>query len=113
MNSELTKNSLSWWEQKRIWYNLVVLLIGVWQIVSEEPETFGFADIKCIIIYGIGANIFYSSGLILELLDEYYFKTFFKFNRFRWLFLILGTLFSIFFVMYAIAIYYNGPIWLW
>ena len=113
MNRELTKDTLSWWEKKRIWYNLIVLIFGIWQIVKEKPDTFGFEDIKCIIIYGLGANILYSSGILVELLDEYYLKTFFKLKRFRWFFLIVGTLFSVLYSTWLIMIYYNGPIWAW
>jgi hypothetical protein len=113
MEIDLTKNILKWWEKKRIWYNLIMLVFGVWQIILEEPDTFDLADIKCVIIYGIGANLFYSSGILIELLDDYYLKSFFKFKRFRWVFLIIGLLFSLFYSSLAISVYYNGPIWAW
>jgi hypothetical protein len=113
MNSELTKNTLDWWEKKRIWYNLIVLIFGVWQIIKEQPDTYNFEDIIGVVIYGLGANILYSIGILIELLDEYYFKTFFKFKRFRWFFLIIGTLFSILYTTWLIKIYYNGPVWTW
>ena len=113
MNSELTKNTLDWWEKKRIWYNLIMLVFAVWQIIKEEPDTFSFDETIGVIIYGLGANILYSIGILIELLDEYYLKTFFKLKRFRWFFLIIGTLFSVLYTTLQIKIYYNGPIWIW
>ena len=113
MNLELTKDTLSWWEKKRVWYNLIVFIFGVWQIIIQYPDTFGFEDIKWIVIYGLGANIFYSIGILIELLDEYYLNTFFKFKRLRWFFLIMGTLISVIYSTWLIVIYYSGPIWAW
>lgn len=111
MNNKQATEILEWWEKKRVWYNLIVLLIGIWQIIMEKPEVFGFADIKWIVVYGLGANFCFSLGILIEFLDEYYFKTFFKFKRFRWLFLIVGTIFSVLYTTLLINICFHGPLW--
>lgn len=111
--TEHSKEILSWWEKKRLWYNLIVLVFGVLQIIKEKPDNFGFVDIKWIITYGLIANVFYSIGILIELLDDYYLKTFFKFKRLRWFFLIIGTLFSVVYITWLIKIFYNGPVWQW
>ncbi len=113
MNHQLISNSLEWWEKKRIWFNLTVLIFGIWQIFNENPDVFRFNDVICIIIYGIIANVFYSIGILIELLKNCYLNIFLKLVKFRWFFLIFGTIFSITYTFFSIKVYYNGPMFLW
>ncbi|WP_379812312.1 hypothetical protein [Flavobacterium chuncheonense] len=65
-----------------------------------------------ITIWGIGANIFYSLGILLELFDWYYLNNKIGIKRFRYLFYIGGLFFSCIWTLYIGWVYFSKP-YLW
>ncbi|MDC8005102.1 hypothetical protein POV27_13655 [Aureisphaera galaxeae] len=104
------KSSLKWWDNKRVWYNLIVGAVGIGYIINIVPDTFGMTEIIGMFVYGVGANILFSLGILIELYDKVYLNTALKFYKARWVFFIGGTLFSILFTIFQIEVYYFGPI---
>jgi len=88
---------LNWWESKRLFYNLA-LLIGVflaYLITSTSTQEFSIVES---IIWIAGANIFYTMSWSFELL---FFKIFRKypFNKtMRKTIFVIGSLFSIWWI---------------
>lgn len=92
------RSALIWWEKKRILYNLLVGLFGVVGLLwSPHYDLYGFqiSDIYWILIWALGANVFYSMGFMVEALAEHYFKGRFSLVKWRWLLWTVGVIFSI------------------
>jgi hypothetical protein len=96
--------AITWWEKKRLLYNIVVNGIAIGRIFFElskfnTPFTqshFLWLPIIFIVIqFFILANFCFCSGYVLEILEFYYFKKigFFKYRR--WGLLILGYTISV------------------
>lgn len=108
MEDRLILNSIvNWWEKKRVWFNIILAIIGIGLILIISPQYFGFQDVLGIIIWGIGANVFFSLGILSEIFDLYYLKGRFSSENFRWFFFIIGTLFSCYYTITTILIYYK------
>ncbi|MBL7559986.1 hypothetical protein JAO71_09245 [Olleya sp. YSTF-M6] len=91
MNTKsILNDTVKWWESKRLIYNIIVGLVGLITILIMQPIHFGFFECIGIIIWGIGANIFFSLGTLVEIFDLYYFKGKLKLHNYRPLFLTLG-----------------------
>jgi hypothetical protein len=96
--------AIAWWEKKRLLYNIVINGIAIGRLFFElskfkipfNQNHFPWIPIVFIVIqFIIFANICFSSGYVLEILEFYYFKKigFFKYRR--WGLLILGYMISI------------------
>lgn len=85
--------AFSWWEQKRLIYNLIIGLEGLTLLLIFS---FPFVEklISTIIVYGLIANVFYSIGFLLEMANIYYLKSKLNPEYLRWPLFVLGTLFS-------------------
>lgn len=83
--------ALTWWEGKRIWFNLSVGLSGLIGILLNS-QFFNSFEIIGIIFYGLFANLLYSVGFLLEVFDNYYFKDRLRLNRFRKALFLIGTI---------------------
>lgn len=97
---DTTKELISWWESKRWIFNIAVGITGGIAIYFGLSETFyrwSMLDNIAIIVWGIGANIFYSQGILLELFDSHYFKDKLKVRYVRWPLFLGGTLYSCYF----------------
>ena len=86
-------NALSWWEKKRIWYNIFELASGIFPI-ALYADGFSLGELVGVVAYGIILNLFYSFGFFLETIDIYYFKQRFYFKNLRYPLLIIGTFLS-------------------
>ena len=65
---------INWWEGKRIWFNVVVFgfLLIQWFLVGGMPNVYlSKSPYINIVVWIIGANIFYSVGWILEVYLTY------------------------------------------
>ncbi|WP_417799749.1 hypothetical protein [Tenacibaculum sp.] len=112
MTIEELKSNIKWWESKRWSFNLVVGLVGVYTVYdgfSRGEYSWVRADILGILYWGVGANIFYSLGILLELFDWYYFKNKIGIKRFRMIFFIIGLLFSCFLTLWCGWVYFAKP----
>ncbi len=105
IDDEKLNTSVEWWEKKRLWFNIAVGLTGVISILAIWPYFF-FEEIVGIIIWGIIANIFYSLGILVEILDSYYLNGKGKFYSFRMFFFITGTLAYCFVTFYSVWLHY-------
>jgi hypothetical protein len=92
-NLETPRQIISWWEKRRITFNLIIGGVGLFVCLlqigiasySEHilGETIGFPDppvfiFPAIIFYGIAANICYTAGWIVELFVKTIWKGRFK-----------------------------------
>ncbi|PQJ17878.1 hypothetical protein BST94_10055 [Nonlabens xylanidelens] len=91
------KSRIKWWESKRWIYNLIILIasfISIYEIITYYHYSIKISDLLIVVVWLIGANIFYSLGILTELIDWYYFNNKIKFYRYRWLFFVSGIVFS-------------------
>ena len=109
------KFNIKWWESKRWIYNIAVGFFGIFAIydgLSRGEYSWTIEDTFGIIIWGIGANVFYSLGILLELFDWYYLKNKIEIKRFRMIFFIIGLLFSCLWTLWCGWLYFAKP-YLW
>ncbi len=114
MTIEELKLNIKWWESKRWIFNVAVGTFGILALyrgMSESEYYWSTSDTLGVITWGIGANIFYSLGLLLELFDWYYLKNRIRLKRFRLFFFISGTLFSSLWTYWCAFLYFIGHIW--
>tara|TARA_R100001369_G_scaffold31716_3_gene56245 strand:+ start:234 stop:581 length:348 start_codon:yes stop_codon:yes gene_type:complete len=112
MTIEELKSNIKWWESKRWIYNIAVGIFGVFGIydgISRGEYYWTIDDTLGIIIWGIGANIFYSLGVLLEIFDWYYLKNKIGIKRFRMIFFIVGLLFSCLWTLWCSWLYFAKP----
>ncbi len=110
MNLDELKLNIKWWESKRWIFNLLVGIVGVYAIydgIKGTDYSWSRADTFGLIYWGIGANIFYSLGILSELFDWYYFKNRLGIKRFRLFLYISGTLFSCLWTFWCTWIYFS------
>ncbi|SHJ28291.1 hypothetical protein [Aquimarina spongiae] len=110
MTIEELKSNLKWWESKRWIYNVLVGISGVIAIfnaLAEIPYQWGLEDTLGIIIWGIGANIFYSLGTLFELFEWYYLNNKIGIKNFRLFFFISGTFVSSIYTFWCVIVYFN------
>ncbi len=110
MTIEKLKLNIRWWESKRWIYNSVVGLSGtiaIYEGLSTIDYSWALADTLGIIIWGIGANIFYSLGILLEILDWYYLNNKMRVATFRFFFFVIGLLFSCFWTFLYTIMYFS------
>lgn len=114
MTIEELKLDIKWWESKRWIFNCAVGLFGSFALYNgllQCDYNWSFSDTLGVIFWGIGANILYSLGILLELFDWYYLKNRIGIKKFRLLFFIVGLLFSCFWTFWCTFIYFIGHIW--
>jgi hypothetical protein len=85
--------AFSWWEKRRMVFNLTVGLTGLFSFVVVGR--FYVHDLVVIIIYGVIANLFYCLGFYSEVAAKHYFKGRFDFSERRNNLFTLGLLVSI------------------
>ena len=113
MTLEQLKSNIKWWESKRWVYNILVGLsgdLGLFKMLTTTTYDWSYCDTLVIIIWGIGANLFYSLGTLLELFDWYYLNNRLRLQRFRALFLVLGTAFSCLYTYGSVLIYFISSV---
>ena len=93
-------DSVTWWEEKRINFNLTLISLSLlmifydqyfWQPNYIKPTL--LEQLRILVIWVVGANIFYSLGLGVDLSIQYYRKK--SSEVIRRIFYILGLIFSI------------------
>lgn len=59
--------TLKWWEKKRILYNLIIGITGLFILFATNlPHQGVFFLFPLAFLYGLGANLFYTFGWIIE-----------------------------------------------
>jgi hypothetical protein len=65
--------AFAWWEKRRPAYNMVVGITGL--VVLFFLGEFSLLTLAGVLLYGLVANVFYSTGFLLEVVDKHYFKS--------------------------------------
>ncbi|WP_299215243.1 hypothetical protein [uncultured Aquimarina sp.] len=111
MTLEDLKTNIKWWESKRWIFNIAVGLFGIFGIydfLGTIDYQWTTEDTIGVIFWGIGANVFYSLGSLMELFDWYYFNNKIKITQgLRYLLFVGGTLFSCFWTLMNTVIYFK------
>jgi len=87
------EEAISWWEKKRLIFNLCVGITGVIGVLLFGTNLW-LGDIIDIIFIGILMNVFYSLGFVIEALNQHYLKGRIKMENWRMALFVLGTIFS-------------------
>ena len=114
MTLEELKSDIKWWETKRWIYNLCVGIFGVYAIyigLSESDYYWSRADTFGIIWWGLGANVFYSLGILFEIFDWYYLKNRIGIRKYKLFLFLSGTVFSCLWTFWCTWSYFIGHIW--
>lgn len=88
----LLNETIIWWEKQRLIFNIAVGITGISSLIIISPYFFGITEIIGIFIWGIIANIFYSSGILIEIINLHYFNKKVKFFKFRFAFYLFGSI---------------------
>lgn len=99
-------SALSWWEKKRIWFNVFVGASGL-TAIALYASSFSTGDLIGLVLYGLLLNVCYSLGFLLEAFNQYYLKQKIDIEKLRLPFLIVGTLFSTVITFVWTIIYYT------
>jgi len=104
-----------WWEQKRILYNGLLLVLEILVIISYWEATMNYGInvvIFDILLTNFISNAFYTAGWVLDIFSIYYFKVTLP-KPFRKILFVFGTLFTlvIAFSWYVITLGNNGMFW--
>lgn len=97
MTIEDLKSDLKWWESKRWIFNLLIIAFAsyaLYKVFSQSSSYFLFDDVFTLLIWLIGANVFYSLGILSQLFDWYYLNEYLGLKKYRSFLFFLGTLFS-------------------
>lgn len=111
MTIQELKSNVKWWESKRWIFNLLVGVSGLLVIINVLAEShyqWKLEDTLGVIIWGIGVNIFYSLGILLELFDWYYLNNRVGFKKLRSFFYIIGTFISCFYTFWFVLANFIG-----
>jgi len=114
MTSEEIRSNIKWWESKRWIYNVLVGISGVVALMEVLPKSqyeWTSADTLGIIFWGIGANVLYTLGTIVELFDWYYLKNKLGIKRLRLFFFISGTIVSCVYTYTSVLAYFLWSVW--
>lgn len=84
--------AFAWWEKRRPAYNLVVGITGL--VVLVFLGEFSLFILAAVLAYGLIANVFYSTGFLLEVVDKHYFKSSLDLSERRSELFWIGLLFS-------------------
>ncbi|MBO6515879.1 MAG: hypothetical protein JJ975_04940 [Bacteroidia bacterium] len=104
------REAITWWESKRLIFNLIVGLVGGLATLIFMTH-FGLFDLAGVLMWGVVANIMYSVGLVLEIWNYHYFNNRLTMTNWRWPLFVLGTVaYAIVSWIYAKLYYSYWPI---
>jgi len=89
---------IRWWERRRKYYNLVVGLAGILGLTLIKiciPKISLFFGIPFVILYGILANLLYTTGWISFIILKKVFDTIWDFEKYMVMLYIIGTILSL------------------
>lgn len=89
-------SAFAWWEKRRLAYNLIIGATGVICVFILSLIPFlELTDLIGIVAYGIIANMFYSSGFLIEVAAKHYFRSKMDFTEKRKIFFAIGLILSV------------------
>ncbi len=86
----ILERAIYWWERKRLLFNSIVGISGFLPILLSL-QSISKIDTVSIIIYGLLANLLFTSGFILEALIFYYTEDKFRIENYRVSLFVIGT----------------------
>src|SRR5262245_13837909 len=90
--SELVTDAIRYWEPRRLFYNGVLVVVTIWQLLAHGtfPRPIG-AGLAALFILAALANVLYSTVYVVDLFVQI---SIFRigWRRRRWLLLLTGTL---------------------
>lgn len=89
------KAAFAWWEKKRLLYNLIMGISGVFLILLDRVENFNFYSLIGILLFGLAANACYFTGFLLEACLRHYFNIQTDFTNRRPVIFWIGTILSL------------------
>lgn len=102
--------TINWWEKHRLRFNIILGALGIFSLLIIFPSCFGLVDCIGIFFWGFMANVLYSLGILLEIINVYYLKSKFNFFQNRHFFIIIGTVAYSFVTFFYPFIYYMHPL---
>jgi hypothetical protein len=110
MNTDRLLKTIQWWEKKRVWFNLCLGVVGVYTMItySSVMSFDPIHDTIGVLVWGVLANILYSSGILLEVINLYYLKNKVNFYMLRYFLIIIGTLLYCLVTFLYAFIYYTS-----
>lgn len=87
--------TVRWWERMRLWYNLMVGLVGLIAVSNLWEEMYHLELLMGVLFYGILANAAYTAGWVADVLVRFYSKGRFSLHGYRVVFFLFGLLFSL------------------
>jgi len=114
MTIEDLKSDFKWWESKRWIFNLLIIAFAsyaIYNVFSQSSSYFLIDDILTLFIWLIGANVFYSLGILSQLFDWYYLNEYFGLKKYRLFLFVSGTLFSCVWTYFFFYINYVWTAW--
>ena len=97
-DGERWKESVGWWERKRLLYNLIVVGTELFLMILYKSEVINYGIVSALlgsIIWTFLANICYSLGWGIEIFRLYYNLSISSFDKWRLLLLVTGITFSV------------------
>jgi hypothetical protein len=82
--------AFKWWERKRLWYNGILLLTGLVSMLMLSPPIDNFL-VFGVIAWGLFANLCYSIGFMIEMINLHYLKGRYNMQGIRLTLFVLGT----------------------
>lgn len=110
MSTQVLRSNIQWWESRRLIFNLAVGVVGSYAIyegMSGKDYNWSVYDTLGVLWWGIGANIFYSLGLLVEIFDWYYFKNKLGLRNLRLFLFISGLVLSCMWTFWSTLIYFS------
>ncbi|CAM4113044.1 MULTISPECIES: hypothetical protein [Flavobacterium] len=101
--------TINWWERHRLSFNMILGALGTFSLLLIFSPCFGLLDCIGILFWGFMANVLYSLGILLEIINVYYLKSKFNFFQYRHLFIIFGTAAYGFVTFFYPFLYYMHP----
>ena len=102
---EAVTGMIRYWELRRIWYNLALVLLCVWWVVHTWPHfepAMTLGNLGRMLILAVIANVCYSSAYLVDLtMQASSFAP--AWRRWRWLLWLAGTLFALLVATYWIG----------
>lgn len=101
------KSALTWWEKRRIWFNVAVGSSGIIAIVICAAS-FSISDVIGLIMYGLFMNLLYSIGFLIDAFHSHYLNGELNSNRYRLVLFLIGTIASCLITFLFTISYYTG-----
>ena len=102
---EMVTGMIRYWELRRIWYNLALVLLCVWWVVHTWPHfepAMTLGNLGRMLVLAVIANVLYSSAYLVDFTMQASSYAA-GWRRWRWMLWLGGTLFALLLATYWIG----------